>query len=92
MTIIVSISQFRKRIADYIDKAQDGHTVILKDEKKDQEVVKLVGKKKFDPKAFQKALHEATGIFTEENHPEWKTQKDVTKWLEKERLSSDRTF
>ena len=92
MTIVVSISQFRQRVADYIEKAKEGHTVILRDEKKDEEVVQLVSRKEFDPDSFGRALKNASGVFTAENHPEWRTKKDVVNWLTKERLKSDRKF
>ena len=92
MTLTISISQFRQNIADYIAKAQAGHTVIVKDEKKDQEIVELVGKKQFDPEAFEKSLRAAAGIFTEKNHPEWKTKKDVSNWVKRSRKAADRKF
>lgn len=92
MHIIVSISQFRKNIADYIEKAKQGYTVILKDEKRGQQVVELIRKKDFNPEAFGKTLKAASGVFTSENHPQWKTKKDVALWLEKERLAQDRHF
>ena len=90
MTIIVPISQFRQHIATYIEKAKAGHTVILKDGKKDQQLVQLVAKKKFDPDAFGKALKAAAGVFSAKNHPEWKTKRDVIKWVEQSRKASER--
>jgi len=92
MTIVVSISQFRQHIADYIEKARAGNIVILQDEKKGQEVIQLIGKKSFNPETFGKALSAASGVLTAENHPEWKTKKDVVKWLETERKAADRNF
>lgn len=92
MIINVSISQFRQNLADYIAKVTAGHTVILENEKKDQQIIQLVGKKKFNPDTFGKALKEAIGIFTAQNHPEWQTKEDVIKWVEKGRLASDRNF
>lgn len=92
MTITVSISEFRQNIASYIEKAKAGNTIILKNEKKDQQLVQLVGKKKFDPIAFGKALEAAAGVFTAKNHPEWKTKRDVIKWIEQGRKAADRSF
>ena len=92
MNVVVSISQFRQNIASYIEKAKKGDTVILKDEKRDQQVIQIVGKKKFDPEAFGKALKAAAGIFSAKNHPEWKTEGDVIKWVERGRKAADRTF
>ena len=92
MTIIVSISQFRQNIATYIEKAKEGNTVVLKDEKKDQQLVQLVGRKKFDPEAFGRALKAAAGVFTAENHPEWATKKKVIDWVHRNRLKDERTF
>ena len=92
MIINVSISQFRQQIADYIAKARDGHTIILRDEKKDEQIAQLVGKKKFNPDTFTKALKIASGVLTAANHPEWRTKKDVSAWVEKERKASDRNY
>jgi hypothetical protein len=92
MTIVVSISQFRQHIADYIEKARSGNIVILQDEKKGQEIIQLVRRKTFNPEMFGKALTSASGIFTSDNHPEWRTKEDVIKWVEESRKSSDRTF
>ena len=92
MTIIVSVSQFRQNIAEYIEKVKQGNTVILQDKKKDQRLAELVAKRDFDPQAFGRALSKASGIFTAENHPEWKTKQDVMRWIEKGRLASDRAF
>ncbi|TSC89000.1 MAG: hypothetical protein G01um10145_709 [Microgenomates group bacterium Gr01-1014_5] len=92
MTFTVSISQFREQIADYIAKAKEGHTVILKDEKKDQEIVQLVRTKEFNPETFGKALEDASGVFMREDHPEWRTKNDVIRWLKQSRKASDRNF
>lgn len=92
MTLIVSISQFRQHIADYIAKAKDGYTIVLNDEKKGEQIAQLVGKRKFNPQTFGKALKAATGVFTTNNHPEWQTKNDVIRWVKKERLASERTF
>ena len=92
MNIVVSISQFRQNVASYIEKAKKGDTVILKDEKKGQQVVQLVGKKKFDPESFGKALKAASGVFSAQNHPEWRTKNDVIKWVEQTRKASERKF
>ena len=79
MIISVSISRFRQNLADYIAKVAAGHTVILENEKKEQQIIQLVGKKRFNPDTFGKALKEASGIFTTESHPEWQTKEDVIK-------------
>lgn len=92
MIITVSISQFRQDISKYIQQAQSGHTIILKDEKKNEEVAQLRGKKKFDLDSFKRALKKASGTFTAKNHPEWRTKRDVIRWVEKERAKAERTF
>lgn len=92
MTVTVSVSQFRQHIADYIAKAKDGYTVILKDEKKNKEIVQLLAKKQFNPETFGKSLKIASGVFTVEKHPEWQTKRDVIKWLTKSRKAADRKF
>ena len=92
MNVVVSISQFRQNIASYIERAKKGDTVILKDKKKDEQMVQLVGKKKFDPVAFGKALEAAAGIFSAKNHPEWRTKQDVINWVRESRKAADRRF
>jgi len=92
MTITVSISQFRKNISDYLEQARAGHRIILKDEKKGDEIAEVVGKKKWDPEAFGRSLKVAAGVFTAKNHPEWRTKKDVIRWVEQSRKAADRTF
>lgn len=92
MTITVSISQFRQNISDYLLLARAGNTVVLKDEKKGEEIAQLVGKKKFDPDAFGRSLKSASGVFTSEVHPEWRTKKNVIRWVEKGRKAADRIF
>ncbi len=92
MTITVSISKFRQNISDYLNQVQAGNTVILKDEKKNEEIAKIVGKKKFDPESFGRALRASAGVFTAEKHPEWRTKRDVIRWVERERAKADRTF
>lgn len=92
MTLTVSVSQFRQHISNYLEKAKEGDTVIVKDEKRDKQIAQLTGKRKFNPETFGKALKAAAGIFTVDNHPEWKTKKDVTGWVTKGRLSADRSI
>ncbi|KKR33473.1 MAG: hypothetical protein UT63_C0016G0012 [Candidatus Gottesmanbacteria bacterium GW2011_GWC2_39_8] len=92
MTITVSISDFRQHISDYLARVKAGDTVVLKDEKKNENVAKIVGQKQFDPKRFWKALKKASGTFTAKNHPEWRTKRDVIRWVEQGRAAADRTF
>lgn len=64
MTITVSISEFRNNISDYLNQVKAGHTVILRDEKKDETVAEVTGKKKWDPVAYEKMLRRVAGTFT----------------------------
>lgn len=92
MTITVSISQFRQNISDYLQKVREGHRVSLRDAKRDEVVASIVPEKRFDPDAFRNAMYKAAGIFTAKNHPEWRTKRQVIRWLEKSRAAADRTF
>lgn len=92
MTITVSISQFRQNISDYLEKAKAGNIIVLKDEKKGEEVAQVVGKKQFDLDSFKKTLRKVAGTFTAENHPEWRTKRDVIRWVEQGRKAADRSF
>lgn len=92
MTITVSISQFRQNISSYLAQVQAGNTVVLKDEKKEEEIAQLTGKKKFDLVAFKRTLRKVAGTFTAKNHPEWRTKRDVIRWVEEGRKAADRSF
>ena len=92
MTITVSISDFRQNIADYLAKIKAGDTIVLKDNKKGEEIAEVTGKKKWDPVAFSKALHKAAGSISAKNHPEWRTKEDVIRWVEKSRKAAERSF
>lgn len=92
MTITVSISEFRQNISHYVSLAQEGYVIVLKNGKKGQNLVEVVKRPKFDLHTFEKALENASGVFTVENHPEWKTKADVSKWLRTERSKADRHF
>ena len=92
MTITVSISEFRQNISDYLEQAKAGDIIVLKDEKRGKEVAQITGKKEFDPKRFWKTLKKHAGMLTAENHPEWRTKRDIIRWVEKSRAAADRTF
>ncbi len=92
MTITVSISDFRNNISDYLAQVRAGNRIVLRDEKKNEDVAELTGKKKFDLQSFKKTLRRVAGTFTVENHPEWRTKRDVIKWVEEGRKAADRTF
>lgn len=92
MTITVSISDFRNNISDYLQDLRLGHRIILKDEKKNEEVAEIVGKKKFDPEKFWAAMKKVAGTISVKDHPEWATPAKINKWLRKTRKESERHF
>ncbi len=92
MTITVSISEFRQNISDYLARAQAGHTILLKDEKKGHAVAEVKGKKKFDPVTFQETLKKVAGTISAKDHPEWATPKKISQWLRKSRKAAERHF
>ena len=92
MTQTVSISEFRNHISKYLDLVVQGATVVLRDEKKNQEIAEIIGKKKFDLESYKITLRRVAGIFTAQNHPEWKTRRDIEKWLRSSRRRAERKF
>lgn len=92
MTITVSISNFRSNISDYLAQVKSGHTIILKDEKKNIEVAEVKVRKKFNSKKFWETLKRNTPIFTDTNHPEWKTKRNIIRWVNEGRKAADRTL
>lgn len=92
MTLTVSVGEFRRRLSDYLAKAAQGDTIVIKDKKKDDIIAELKGRRQFDPVAYGQALRRAAGTFTAKNHPEWATEKKVENWLRKTRLQGERHF
>lgn len=92
MTLTVSVSELRNNLAQYLARVTNGTNLLVRDEKKDVTIAQVTPVHTFDPVAFEKALDRAAGIFTAENHPEWRTKKNVIKWLEAERKTADRHF
>jgi antitoxin (DNA-binding transcriptional repressor) of toxin-antitoxin stability system len=92
MTLTVSISEFRNNLSQYLEKVADGTNLLVRDEKKNKLVAQISAKKEFDPVSFERTLRGVGEVFTGENHPEWRTKKDVINWLRKSRLASDRHF
>lgn len=92
MTLTVSVGEFRRKLSDYLAQAARGDTIIIKDEKKDDTIAELRGRRQFDPVAYGEALHRVAGLFTAKNHPEWATEKKVESWLRKTRLQGERHF
>ena len=92
MTLTVSVSEFRNNISEYLDKVAAGTRVFIRDAKKDKTIAEVASSKSFDPVAFEKALDKTAGVFTAENHPEWRTKKDVNRWLRETRKNFDRKF
>lgn len=56
MTLTVSISEFRNNMSSYLEKVADGDKLLVRDEKKNKLVSEIIGRKEFDPDAFQRAL------------------------------------
>ncbi len=92
MTLIVSISEFRNNMSDYLDKVNEGNRLFIKDDKKKITLAQVSKVHSFDKDAYQKALTRAAGVFTAENHPEWATKKKIITWLRKTRLANERSF
>jgi len=95
MTWTVSISDFRNNLSDYLEKVRLGDDLVIKDEKKNEEIVE-VKSKKFDQKKYAKdyakMLQRVAGTFSAKNHPEWATIEKTEKWLRESRLADERKF
>ncbi len=95
MTWTVSISDFRSDLSNYLEKVKLGDSLIIKDEKKNEEIVEVIPKK-FDQKKYHedyvKMLKQVGGTFTAKRHPEWATRKKVEKWLRETRMNAERSF
>lgn len=92
MTLTVSVSDLRSNISEYLERVAKGTRLIIRDEKKGKAIAQITKAPSFDKDAFEKSLRKTAGVFTVENHPEWKTKSDVSTWLTKNRLANDRMF
>ena len=92
MTITVSISDFRNNISDYLAQVRAGDKIVLRDEKKNEDVAELTGKKKFDSDKFWKEMRKLAGSISAKDHPEWATPKKIDQWLRKTRMNAERHF
>lgn len=90
--MLVSVSDFRSDIADYLQLASQGKTVIVSDEKRGIRLAKLVGERQFDSSAYRAMLRRVAGTFAAARHPEWSTPAKLENWLRASRLAADRKF
>lgn len=92
MTLTVSVSQLRNNISEYLNHVSKGTTLLVNDEKKRKAIARITKAQIFDKDTYEKKLRKVAGIFTSENHPEWKTKADVISWVRKNRLANERKF
>lgn len=85
-----------KEIHANVAKSLGMNAIVCKDAKRLEKDLRNLGvqieRKKFDLESFKKTLRRNAGVFTAKNHPEWRTKRDVVKWVEKGRKEADRTF
>lgn len=92
MPLTVSVSQLRNNLSDYLGKARNGTSVLVRDEKKDVIIAEISQTSNFNKDAYERVLKKSAGILSESNHPEWKTQQKVIDWLTNSRQSDERNF
>lgn len=92
MIYTVSVSELRSNIALYLDRVAKGAKVVVRDEKKDVAIAEISPSVKFDRDAYEIVLRKSAGVLCSENHPEWNTQDDVSKWVHNQRIQDDRIF
>ncbi len=92
MTVTVSVSELRNNISQYLERVAKGTRVFIRDEKRDKMIAQIIQTTSFDKSLYEKALRKAAGVFSAENHPEWKTKAQITNWLTKNRLADERSF
>lgn len=90
--MLVSVSDFRSGISDYLRLASQGKTVIVSDEKRGIRLAKLVGEKQFDSSAYRAMLHRVAGALDTARHPQWSTSAKLENWLRVGRLADERKF
>lgn len=92
MTLTVSVSDLRNNISSYLERVIKGTRVLIRDEKRNITIAQITNTSFFDKNMYEKVLQKAAGIFTSENHPEWKTKLNINNWITKNRLGDERSF
>jgi len=92
MTLTVSVSELRNNISLYLERVVKGTRVLIRDEKREMTIAQITKASFFDKNIYEKVLQKAAGLFTQTNHPEWKTKSNVINWVRKNRLSDERSF
>ena len=92
MTLNVSVSEIRNNISRYLEKASKGTRILIRDNKRNVAIAQLTQIFSFDKEMYEKVLQKAAGVLSIEHHPEWGTKTQITKWLTKSRLRSDRSL
>lgn len=92
MTLTVSVSELRNNISEYLERVTKGARIVIRDEKKNKTIAEIAQTSSFDKQIYEKTLRKAAGVFTAKNHPEWKTESDIKRWITKHRLSDERKF
>lgn len=92
MTLIVSVSELRNNISNYLEKVAQGNRVIVRDEKRAITLAEIMHTTSFDKEGYEKALRKAAGIFSEENHPEWRSRDSIIDWVTKNRKADQRNY
>lgn len=92
MTLTVSVSDLRNNISNYLERVMKGTKVLVRDEKRGITIAEIIRTSTFDKDIYEKTLRKIAGTFSTNNHPEWKTQDNVTKWVTNSRLSDERSF
>ncbi len=92
MTWTVSIGDLRNNLADYLEKVKQGDDLVVRDEKRNEEIGKIIPKKQFNSANLIKAIDRIAGTISAKDHPEWATIAKTEKWLRKIRLGNMRHF
>lgn len=92
MILTVSVSELRSNISQYLDRVMQGTRVLIRDEKRGKDIAQITQAFSFNKSDYERVLRKAVGIFSEENHPEWASKSQVIDWVNKSRLSDDRSF
>lgn len=92
MIYTVSVSELRSNIALYLDRVTNGAKVVIRDEKKGVNIAQISQAVEFDPNAYEIVLRKVAGVLKSENHPEWDTEEDISRWLRTQRLNDERSF
>lgn len=75
MATTVSVSEFRRNLSDWLERAREGERIVVRDEREREDVAELRPAEEKNWDEIMKAVEELRGSWSEEDYRAWKKRK-----------------